>query len=53
MDGVALLTKTVALEKRVKSQDILILTRRLAEERDMALDEYNGLLTELQQVRSQ
>jgi hypothetical protein len=49
--GATLVTKTEALEERVKTLDIL--TKRLAEERDKAHEEYNGLLTELQQVRSQ
>ncbi len=49
--GATLVTKTDALEERVKNQDIW--SRRLVEERDKAQEEYNGLLTELQQVRSQ
>jgi hypothetical protein len=49
--GVTLVTKTGALEERVRAQDIL--TKRLAEDRDKAQEEYNELLSELQQVRSQ
>ena len=49
--GDTLVTETVALEERMRAQDMF--TKQLSEDQDKAQEECNALLRELQQVRSQ